>query len=158
PVVVDETADLDNAARSIILGGAYDNNLLCIGEKEVFAVAGIFDELCEQMKQHKAVQLTPAQVDALTKAAFSPSKENPKKLLLNKDLLGQDAGVLAKSAGLNVPADTELLFGETEESHPFVEYEQMMPFVPFVRTPDVDTAIALAKKYEHGFKHTSIIH
>ena len=45
PVVVDETADLDNAARSIIAGGAYDNNLLCIGEKEVFAVAAIFDEL-----------------------------------------------------------------------------------------------------------------
>ena len=39
PVVVDETADLDNAARSIVAGGGYDNNLLCIGEKEVFAVA-----------------------------------------------------------------------------------------------------------------------
>src|SRR5690606_38331878 len=35
PVVVDETADLDNAAKSIIAGGAFDNNLLCIGEKEV---------------------------------------------------------------------------------------------------------------------------
>ena len=57
-----------------------------------------------------------------------------------------------------MPADTELLFGETDESHPFVDHEQMMPFVPFVRVPDVDTAIALAKKYEHGFKHTSIIH
>ncbi len=33
-----------------------------------------------------------------------------------------------------------------------------MPFVPFVRVPDVDTAIALAKKYEHGFKHTALIH
>src|SRR5262249_12012813 len=31
-------------------------------------------------------------------------------------------------------------------------------FVPFVRVPDVDTAIALAKKYEHGFKHTAVIH
>src|SRR5207253_11348677 len=144
PVVVDETADLDNAARSIIEGGAYDNNLLCIGEKEVFAVAAIFDELCESMKQHKAVQLTPAQIDALTQAAFSPSKDDPKKLLLNKDLIGQDAAVLAKHAGLTVPADTELLFGETDEAHPFVDHEQMMPFVPFVRTPDVDTAIALA--------------
>ena len=57
-----------------------------------------------------------------------------------------------------MPADTELLFGETDESHPFVDVEQMMPFVPFVRVPDVDTAIALAKKYEHGFKHTAIIH
>src|SRR5207245_11337551 len=56
------------------------------------------------------------------------------------------------------PADTELLFGETDESHPFVDLEQMMPFVPFVRVPDVDAAIALAKKYEHGFKHTAVIH
>ena len=58
----------------------------------------------------------------------------------------------------SVPADTELLFGETDEAHPFVDHEQMMPFVPFVRVADVDTAIALAKKYEHGFKHTAIIH
>src|SRR5437773_728852 len=108
PVVVDETADLDNAARSIIAGGAYDNNLLCIGEKEVFAVEAIFDELCAHMKQHKAVQLTPAQIDALTKAAFSPSKQDPKKLLLNKDLLGQAAAVLAKYAELNAPADPQL--------------------------------------------------
>ena len=63
-----------------------------------------------------------------------------------------------RRSGIEVPADTELLFGETDESHPFVDHEQMMPFVPFVRVPDVDTAIALAKKYEHGFKHTSIIH
>src|SRR5262249_35585136 len=47
---------------------------------------------------------------------------------------------------------------ETEESHPFVEHEQMMPFVPFTRVRDTDQAIALAKKYEHGFRHTSIIH
>src|SRR5207237_4701324 len=79
-------------------------------------------------------------------------------LIVSKDLLGQDAAVLAEAAGVKVPADTELLFGETLESNPFVDHEQMMPFVPFVRVPDVDTAIALAKKYEHGFKHTAVIH
>ena len=42
--------------------------------------------------------------------------------------------------------------------NPFVDHEQMMPFVPFVRCADVDQAIALAKKYEHGFNHTAIIH
>jgi aldehyde dehydrogenase len=157
PVVVDETADLDNAARSIVAGAAYDNNLLCIGEKEVFAVAAIFDELLEAVTRCKAVRLNAKQIDALTKAAFV-SGENKKKLVVNKDLLGQDAAVLAKHAGVQVPADTEILFGETEESHPFVDIEQMMPFVPFVRVPDVDTAIALAKKYEHGFKHTAVIH
>jgi aldehyde dehydrogenase len=156
PVVVDETADLDNAARSIILGGAYDNNLLCIGEKEVFAVAAIFDELLSAMERYKAVRLNAKKIEALTKAAFV--KDDKGHEVVNKDLIGQDAAVLAEKAGVKVPADTELLFGETTEDNPFVDQEQMMPFVPFVRVPDVDTAIVLAKKYEHGFKHTSIIH
>ncbi|HEV3260355.1 MAG TPA: aldehyde dehydrogenase family protein [Gemmataceae bacterium] len=158
PVVVDETADLDLAARSIVAGGAYDNNLLCIGEKEVFAVEGIFNELMEAMTRHKAHRLDRGQIEALTKVAFVPAPEDKSKRVVNKDLIGQDPAVLAERAGFKVPAGTELLFGETEESHPFVDHEQMMPFVPFVRVPNVDAAIALAKKYEHGFKHTAIIH
>jgi aldehyde dehydrogenase len=158
PVVVDETADLDRAARSIIAGAAYDNNLLCIGEKEVFVVESVFEELMERMTHHKAVRLNAKQIEALTAAAFHPSPDDKTKLLLDKDLIGQDAVVLAERAGLKVPADTEIVFGETDEFHPFVDHEQMMPFVPFVRAADVNTAIALAKKYEHGFKHTSIIH
>jgi aldehyde dehydrogenase len=156
PVVVDETADLDRAAKSIIAGAAYDNNLLCIGEKEVFAVAEIFDELTEAMTHHKAVRLDGPQIEALTKVAFVTGEGGKKAV--NKDLIGQDAAILAQKAGLKVPADTELLFGETSENHPFVDHEQMMPFVPFVRCRDVDQAIALARKYEHGFKHTAIIH
>lgn len=156
PVVVDETADLENAAKSIVAGAAYDNNLLCIGEKEVFAVASIFDELLNTLTRHKAMRLDRNQIEALTKVAFSDDGKG--HLTLNKDLVGQDAAVLAAKIGLQVPADTEILFGETLEAHPFVDHEQMMPFVPFVKTPDVDTAIALAKKYEHDFKHTAIIH
>jgi aldehyde dehydrogenase len=156
PVVVDETADLVNAAKSIVLGAAYDNNLLCIGEKEVFAVAEIFDELMQAMTRCNAVRLDAKQTEALTKVAFV--KDDKGHLLVHKDLIGQDAAVLAKKIGLDVPSDTELLFGETDESNPFVDHEQMMPFVPFVRCKDVDQAIALAVKYEHGFKHTAVIH
>src|SRR5205823_5223220 len=158
PVVVDETADLDNAARSIVAGAAYDNNLLCIGEKEVFAVAAIFDELMEAMTHHKGYRLDRGQIEALTKAAFVSAEGDKNKLIPSKDLIGQDAAVLAERAGVKVPADTELLFGETDESSPFVVQEQMMPFVPFVRVPDVDRAIELAQKYEHGFKHTAVVH
>jgi len=156
PVVVDETADLDNAARSIIYGAAYDNNLLCIAEKEVFVVASVFDEMMDAMTKAKAVRLNPDQIAKLTKAAFVAGEGG--KLIVNKDLIGQDAAVLAKHAGVSGAAETELLFGETDESHPFVDHEQMMPFVPFIRCSDVDACIALAKKYEHGFKHTAIIH
>src|ERR1700731_2167933 len=33
-----------------------------------------------------------------------------------------------------------------------------MPFVSSVRVPDEYTAIALARRYEHGYKHTAVIH
>ena len=78
--------------------------------------------------------------------------------MLNRDLVGKDPAVLAKQIGLNVPADTQILFGETDESNPFVPEEQMMPFVPFVRSRSIDHAIEQALEHEHGFKHTSIIH
>ena len=57
PVVVDETADLDRAARAIIYGASYDNNLLCIAEKEVFVVAQVFDAMMQAMERAGAVRL-----------------------------------------------------------------------------------------------------
>jgi aldehyde dehydrogenase len=156
PVVVDATACLDNAAKSIVVGGAFDNNLLCIGEKQVFAVAEIFDSLTEAMTRHGAVRLTASQVDALTKAAFESGNDG--KVHVNKDLIGKDPAVLAEHAGVKIPAGTQLLFGETGFDHPFVDQEQMMPFVPFVRVSNVDRAIAMARESEHGFGHTAILH
>jgi aldehyde dehydrogenase len=158
PVVVDATACLENAAKSIVKGGAYDNNLLCIGEKEVFAVESIFDKLLDQMDRHGGYRLNAAQIDALTKLTFTPPKDAKDHYHVNKDYVGKDASVLAEAIGVLVPAGTELLFGETDESNPFVPEEQMMPFVPFVRAKNVTHAIELALKHEHGFRHTSLIH
>jgi len=158
PVVVDETADIDNAAKSIVTGAAYDNNLLCIGEKEVFAVNSIFDKLMDAMSQHGGYRLNAQQINDLTKLAFAPPKEPGGHPLLNRDLIGRDAAVLAKLIGVNVPPNTQLLYGETDTNNPFVPEEQMMPFVPFVRARDVHHAIDLAEEFEHGFGHTAIIH
>lgn len=158
PVVVDETADIDNAARSIVTGAAYDNNLLCIGEKEVFAVESIFDQLMDSVGRNGGFRLNAAQIDALSKAAFSPPKEPGGHWMLNRDLVGKDPAVLAAVIGLSVPAGTQILYGETDTSNPFVPEEQMMPFVPFVRARCADHAIDMALEFEHGFRHTGIIH
>jgi aldehyde dehydrogenase len=159
PVVVDETADLDNAARSIIAGAAYDNNLLCIGEKQVFVVASVFDAMMAAMERAGALRLTGSQVDALTKRAIVMTGEGAHRHWVPcKDLLGQDAAVLAKAAGATAHDDLELVFGETDVDNPFVPTEQMMPFLPFVRCKSVDEAIERAHESEHGFRHTAIIH
>ena len=159
PVVVDETADLDRAARCIIQGASFDNNLLCIAEKEVFVVESVFEAMMAAMERAGAVRLSTAEIEKLSSKALALVGEGDHKHWApTKELLGQDAAKLAAAAGRQVDPKTELLFGETPESHPFVSVEQMMPFVPFVRCSDVDHAIRLAKQYEHGFRHTSIIH
>jgi len=159
PVVVDETADLERAARAIVRGASYDNNLLCIGEKEVFVVASVFDALLAAMERAGAVRLNAAETDRLTRRAIVQTGEgNDRHDVPCKDLLGKDAAVLAQAAGRTVAPDTQLLFAETDECNPFVPVEQMMPFLPFVRCRNVDEAIDKARHWEHGFRHTSIIH
>lgn len=160
PVVVDETANLDRAAQCIIAGASFDNNLLCIGEKEIFVVASVADAFIAAMRRAGAYQLDSAAVDRLTKAAFTFDGDGGgcARAHVKKDLVGKDVAVLAAAAGVQVPAGTPLLFGETDENHPYVVEEQMMPFVPVVRVPNVDAGIAASVKAEHGYRHTAIIH
>lgn len=161
PVFVDDTACMKRAATSIIKGAAYDNNLLCIGEKEVFALDKIADELMSQMEKNGAVRLNASQLDALTKAAFTFKPGHGggcAEPSVNKDFIGKDPSVLAKAAGINLPAGTQLLFAETDAKHPFVVEEQMMPFIPVTRVKSVEEGIEASKLAEHHYKHTAIIH
>lgn len=160
PVLVDETANLDKAARGIIIGGAYDNNVLCIGEKEVFVVKSVFNQFMDAMARAGAVKLTDAQVERLSNEAFVPVGQGVgcAKRVVNRELVGRDASVLANLAGVNVPASTEMLYAETDASHIFVQEEQMMPFIPIVKVRDVEEGIQKAYEAEHNYKHTAIIH
>lgn len=160
PVVVDCTADLDHAAKCVVAGASYDNNLLCIGEKEVFVVASVADAFIAAMRRNGAFQLDSAAVDRLTRAAFTfeGGGGGCARAHVKKDFVGKDPAVLAAAASVSIPPDTQLLFGETEENHPFVVEEQMMPFIPIVRVKDVEAAIAAAVKAEHGYRHTAVIH
>jgi aldehyde dehydrogenase len=161
PVLVDGTSCLTNAAKCVVFGAAYDNNLLCIGEKEVFVLAGVFDKFMAALEKQGAFRLNAAQVERLTKAAFvfPPGQgagcPHP---VVNRDLVGRDPEVLAKHAGATIPSGTQLLFAETAADHLFIEEEQMMPFLPIVRVKSVEEGIVEAKKAEHGYKHSAIIH
>ncbi len=156
PVVVDETADLDVAAEGIVEGGAFDNNILCIGEKEIFVVESVADELKRSLLSRGCVELDRGQIDNLTGRAFTEDDRGERNV--NREFVGRNPNVLAESIGLNVPPETELLIGEVEASHPFTQNEQMMPFIPFVRVPDVNTGIKRAVEAEHGYHHTAVMH
>jgi len=157
PVVVDETADLPNAARNIIYGASFDHNIICVDEKEVFAVDTIFTELKKQMKMFGAYELTIQQFSELTKQILVPGAPG-KPSKINRDFIGKSPQVIAKSIGLDLPRDIKLLFAETDPDHPLVSLEQLMPVLPLVRTRNVEEAIQLAVKAENGRFHSAVMH
>jgi len=156
PVVVDSSADIDNAARCIVEGAAFDNNLLCLSEKEAFIEACVWEKLVAALKAHRAVELTSQQMNALAEKAIEvPAEGHPHA---RRDWVGKGAAELAAAIGVRAGPETELLIGETGAEHPFVQAEQMMSCLPLVKADDFGQAVEMAKQAEHGFKHTAIIH
>lgn len=156
PVLVDATADLDHAARAIIEGASFDNNILCIAEKEVFAVDAVYDRFMDAMARQGAVRLTRTQIEALVAKVFVSDSRG--HVTVNRDFVGKNASVLARAAGVTLPDTVRLLFGEAQFDCPFVQEEQMMPYMPVVRVRNVEEGITLAVKAEHGYGHTAMIH
>ncbi len=157
PVLVDESADLAAAARYIIDGAAFDNNIICIAEKEIFVVESVFDRFMQEMQTAGAVRLNETQIKALTEKAIPVSEKN-REPYPSREFIGKNANVLAKAAGLDLSDDVKMLFGETGFDHPFVQVEQMMPFLPVVRVKSAEEGIELSYRAEHNFGHTAIIH
>ena len=157
PVVVDETADLPRAARDIVWGASFDNNLICVDEKEIIAVGRIADSLKNEMKKHRAVEINQDQAKRLQEIILSKVGADGKGTV-NRDFVGRDAAKFAAAIGLDVPDDTRLLFVETAADHPFAGTELMMPVLPLIRVDDADEAIDLAVKLEGGCRHTAAMH
>lgn len=157
PVVVDETADLDRAARCIVDGASFDNNVLCVAEKEIIAVASIADELKRRMTTYGAYELKGAEIDRLMQVVFK-DRNDPKHPTLNKEMVGRDASYILAQMGIHVSDEIRLVFCETDASHPFVWSEMLMPVIPLVTVANVDEAIHLAVEVEQKNYHTAIMH
>ena len=156
PAVVDETADLDNAAKHIVLGASIDNNIICTAEKEVIAVASIADALKERLGAQRRHFVNAQQLRELEKVVLHPAAGGGSHP--NKDFIGKNAAVIGKHIGVRAGDELRLLMAEVDEKHPFVQLEMLMPVVPLVRAPDAAEAIAMAKRVEHGFGHTAVMY
>ncbi len=158
PCVVDETADLAKAGRSIVDGAGFDHNVVCICEKEVLAVASIADRLKAEMISNGAVELSGRQAEAVARLAITEPGCAGKHGAANKELVGRSPQTIARAAGIEVPAGTRLLLMEVGRDHPLVWTEQLMPVLPVVRMSTADEAIEFAVQVEHGYRHTAMIH
>ena len=133
----------------------------CIAEKEVFAFANIADELIDAMKANGAYLISPEEADKLARVVLV-EKTNPKtgitSKIVNRDCVGRDARVLLEKIGITVCDKIRCIICETGFEHDFVQHELMMPILPIVRVNNIDEAIDLAVKAEHGNRHTAHMH
>ena len=161
PVIVDDTADIQKAGKDIISGCTFDNNLPFIAEKEVFAFANIADELISVMLKNGAYMINDKQAAELAKIVLvdkTDKKTGKTKKIVNRDCVGRDASVLLEKIGIKVGPEVVCIITETNFDHPFVQEELMMPILPIVRVKNIDEAIDMAVKAEHGNRHTAHMH
>ena len=160
PVIVDDTADIKKAGKDIIDGCCFDNNLPCIAEKEVFAFSNIADQLIAEMQKNGAYLITQEQADQLVGVVLEEktNKTGVKFKTVSRDCVGRDADVLLAKIGIHVDKSVRCIICETYFMHEFVQHELMMPILPIVRVDNIDQAIDLAVKAEHGNRHTAHMH
>ena len=158
PAVVDSTADIAKAGRDLVYGAGFDNNIICVDEKEVFVVASVADDLIAAMRANGAYVAGQAEMARLERQIFAENRGPRTHGVINKDWVGKNAGEILGSIGVAAGPDIRLIIADVPEDHPLVWSEQLMPVLPVVRVRDVDHGIALAKEAEHGFGHSASMH
>lgn len=151
PVVVDETADFDKAAKDIVTSAGCDNNIICVVEKEIIATQKAADPLKKALLKNGAVELGLYQAKRLEQIILENGHPN-------KKWVGKDVQVILKEIGMDVDPAKRIAIAETGPDHPFATEELLMPVLPFIRVKDIDAAIDLAYKLEGGCFHTAVIH
>lgn len=157
PAVVDETANIQRAARDIVFGSSFDNNIICVAEKVGIVVDRVWESLRTEMTKNKAVELTSGQVRQLREILLTDI-DSTGLGRISRDWVGKDASKIAAAVGLSVPSDTRLLFCAAERNDPFAVTELMMPVLPVVRAANADEAIDIAIALEGGLHHSAAMH
>jgi len=156
PVIVDETANIEKAANDIIKGASFDNNVLCIAEKEAFVVSSVFTKLRSEMIRNGAYELKRHEIPIVTKEVFTTTQHG--EVVVNKKYVGKCAADILKACNILVHVNTKLIIAEVQEDHPFITVEMLMPVLGMVRVHSVEEAIEKAVVAEKGYRHTAVMH
>lgn len=155
PVIVDETANIPKAAKDIVDGASFDNNILCVAEKECFAVHTVFDQLLTEMQKNGAWLIKGEDITRIVRTVLS-YKEG--KYVINRKFVGHDATYIMEQAGVSYSGNPRLVIAEVPKDHPFVTVEMLMPVLGCVRCQNVDQAIDWAVWAERGCWHSALMH
>jgi aldehyde dehydrogenase len=158
PAVVDATADIELAGRNVVLGHSFDNNVICVDEKECIVVESVADALKTSMQRAGAVLLKPSDLGRLEKVIFEKNAGPRGHATVNRKFVGKNASLILQELGIPAGPEVRCVLVEVPNDHPLVWTEQMMPVLPITRVRTVDEAIDLAVAAEGACFHTATMH
>ncbi len=156
PVLLDTSADLEDAIAKIVAGKSFDYGTVCSSEQAIVCEAGLRDKVLSLLKGQKAYFATDAQRDTLSKLLMLPN------WTVNPQCVGQAPTKIASMAGFEVPADTSIIcveLGGVGKQYP-LSAEKLSPVLSLYFVQDfaaaMDTCFALLKF--GGAGHTAVIY
>jgi acyl-CoA reductase-like NAD-dependent aldehyde dehydrogenase len=156
PVLVDTSADLEDAVSKIVAGKSFDYGTVCSSEQAIVAETTMRDRILAFLKANKAYLCNDSQKEALGKLLITPN------WTVNPQCVGQAPTKIAKMAGFEVPPETSIICAEVSgvgKQHP-LSAEKLSPVLSLYFVPDfaaaLDTCFALLKF--GGAGHTAAIY
>jgi acetaldehyde dehydrogenase (acetylating) len=156
PVLVDASADVEDAVAKIVVGKSFDYGTVCSSEQTVVAEEGLRTRIMAALKSNKAYMANDAQKETLGKLLMMPN------WTVNPQCVGQSPTKIAKMAGFEVPPDTSIIcaeIGGVGKQHP-LSAEKLSPVLALYFVKDfnaaLDACFALLKF--GGMGHTTVIY
>jgi sulfoacetaldehyde dehydrogenase len=155
--IVDETANLADAARKIRQSKTFDNATSCSSENSAVVIDVVYDAMLEQLNEQGGVLLTPDEKERLQRTMWPDGK-------LSHEVTAKSAREIAALAGLRRPAFEQCAFLIVEETgagepYPF-SGEKLSPVLTLYRVRDFDDAMQCVQRiYRYqGAGHSIGIH
>ena len=152
PAIIDDTANVIEAVNSIMHSKTFDNGMICATEQNVIVLDGVYDAVKAEFQKRGAYFLNDEEAEKVGNTVIVNGGVNAK-------MVGQPATKIAEAAGIEVPAWTKILIGETESvepSNPWA-HEKLTTILGMYRATDFDDALAKASRLiaDGGYGHTS---
>jgi acetaldehyde dehydrogenase (acetylating) len=156
PVLVDVSADLEDAIAKIVLGKSFDYGTVCSSEQTIVAEISLRDRILGLLRAQKAFFCNDQQKEVLGKLLVMPN------WTINPQCVGQAPTKLAKMAGFEVPPDTSIICAEISgvgKQHP-LSMEKLSPVLALHFVPDFQAAITTCQALLKfgGLGHTAVIY
>jgi sulfoacetaldehyde dehydrogenase len=136
PVIVDESADLADAARKIRASKVFDNSTSCSSENSVIILDSIYDKTIAALEKVGGYLCSAAERSAVQHALWQNGK-------LNRSLIARDARILAHAFGLPPAAEGADFFmvedSAAGKAHPF-SGEKLSLVLTMYRAKDFEAA------------------